>query len=405
MQVGISVEEALALIAQHTRPLPPEERRGMDLLGRTLAQDVAAPMSQPPFDRSPLDGYALVSADTAEAGEDSPVRLEVADTIYAGGWPKGPVCSGQCARIMTGAPIPEGADCVIRLEDTDQGDPVTIRQRMKRHENYCFAGEDYRRGDTLLPAGTALDAPALGLLAGAGLWETPLAVFPRPRVLLLSSGDELAGPGEVLRPGQIYDSNRPQLAARCRELGLTADDGSLPDDPRKAADALRQGAARYDCVITTGGVSVGDRDIFHQALPLAGAERIFYRVKLKPGTPMMFSLLEGKPLLSLSGNPFAAAATFELFVRPLLARLAGRTEWKPVAFTAPLAVPFAKASGGRRFIRGRYEDGAVRLPEGHSSGQLRSSVGCNCLVDIPARSPALEAGTQVRVILLGGGLL
>lgn len=404
MRIGISVEEALALIARHTRPLPPEERQGMDLLGRTLARDVTAPMSQPPFDRSPLDGYALIAADTAGAGEDSPVRLEVVDIIYAGGWPQGPIQSGQCARIMTGAPIPQGADCVIRLEDTDQGNPVTIRQRMKHHENYCFAGEDYRAGETLLSAGTALDAAALGLLAGAGLWEMPLAVYPRPRVLLLSSGDELAGPGEPLRPGQIYDSNRPQLTARCRELGLTADAGSLPDDPQRAADALKRGAAQYDCVITTGGVSVGDKDIFHQALPLAGAEQIFYRVKLKPGTPMMFSLLAGTPLLSLSGNPFAAAATFELFARPLLARLAGCQDWKPVAFTAPLAVPFPKASGGRRFIRGRYEDGTVRLPEGHSSGQLRSSVGCNCLVDVPAGSPPLEAGTPVRVILLGGGL-
>ena len=153
-------------------------------------------------------------------------------------------------------------------------------------------------------------------------------------------------------------------------------------------------------VITTGGVSVGDKDIFHQALPLAGAERLFWRVKLKPGTPLMFSLLEGRPVLSLSGNPFAAAATFELLARPLLAALAGQRDWQPLTLTAPLATPFSKASGGRRFVRGIYRDGAVTLPEGHSSGQLRSQVGCNCLVDIPAGSSPLAAGTMVKVVLL-----
>ena len=214
-----------------------------------------------------------------------------------------------------------------------------------------------------------------------------MAVYPRPRVLLAGTGDELVRPGQPLKPGQIYNSNLPQLAARCRQLGLAADTVWWPDDPRAVADGLTAGVRDFDCVITTGGVSVGDKDIFHQALPLAGAERLFWRVKLKPGTPLMFSLLEGRPVLSLSGNPFAAAATFELLARPLLAALAGQRDWQPLTLTAPLATPFSKASGGRRFVRGIYRDGAVTLPEGHSSGQLRSQVGCNCLVDIPAGSP------------------
>ena len=227
-----------------------------------------------------------------------------------------------------------------------------------------------------------------------------MAVYPRPRVLLTGTGDELVRPGQPLKPGQIYNSNLPQLAARCRQLGLAADTVWWPDDPRAVADGLTAGVRDFDCVITTGGVSVGDKDIFHQALPLAGAERLFWRVKLKPGTPLMFSLLEGRPVLSLSGNPFAAAATFELLARPLLAALAGQRDWQPLTLTAPLATPFSKASGGRRFVRGIYRDGAVTLPEGHSSGQLRSQVGCNCLVDIPAGSPPLAAGTMVKVVLL-----
>lgn len=401
MKTGISVEKALELIRAHTAPLPLKKARGEALLGRVLAEAVTAPMSQPPFDRSPLDGYALIAADTAGASEEAPVRLEVVDKVCAGGWSSVTLRPGQCVRIMTGAPIPAGADCVIRQEDTDRGEAVvSLCQSLRRHENYCFAGEDYREGEVLFPAGTVLDAAALGVLAGAGLWEAELSVHPRPRVLLIGTGDELARAGQPLRPGQIYNSNLPQLSARCRELGLAPETVQLPDDPQTVARALAIGVRDFDCVITTGGVSVGERDIFHQALPLAGAERLFWRVKLKPGTPMMFSLLAGRPVLSLSGNPFAAAATFELFARPMLAALAGAGDWAPVTLSAPLADPFPKASGGRRYVRGRYEGGAVHLPAGHSSGQLRSSVGCNCLAEIPAGSPPLEKGAMVKAILL-----
>jgi molybdopterin molybdotransferase len=401
MKTRISVEEAVDIIRAGTAPLPPERRAGFDLLGLVLAENVIAPMSQPPFDRSPLDGYALIAADTADASAETPARLQIVDTVYAGGWSGVTVRPGHCVRIMTGAPIPAGADCVVRQEDTDRGDPeVAVRVRLKHHENYCSRGEDYREGEVLIPAGFPLDAAALGLLAGAGLEGAELSVRPRPRILLAGTGDELAPPGQPLRPGQIYNSNLPQLAARCRELGYTADTVQLPDDPELTARELNRGVRDYDCIITTGGVSVGEKDIFHQALPLAGAERLFWRVLLKPGTPMMFSLLAGKPVLSLSGNPFAAAATFELFARPMLAALSGDERWEPTALSAPLADDFGKKSGVRRFVRGRYTGGAVHLPEGHSSGQLRSSLGCNCLVDIPADSPALKAGKTVRVILL-----
>ena len=401
MKTRISVEEAVDIIRANTAPLPPERRSGDACRGLVLAEDVIAPMSQPPFDRSPLDGYALIAADTDGASEETPARLQVIDTVYAGGWSEVTVRPGQCVRIMTGAPIPAGADCVVRQEDTDRGAPeVAVRVGLRDHENYCFRGEDYREGDTLIPAGYPLDAAALGLLAGAGLEGAEMPVRPRPRILLAGTGDELAPPGQPLRPGQIYNSNLPQLAARCRELGYAAAAVQLPDDPQVVARGLAVGVRDYDCVITTGGVSVGEKDIFHQALPLAGAERLFWRVMLKPGTPMMFSLLGGKPVLSLSGNPFAAAATFELFARPMLAALSGDCRWEPTTLSAPLADGFGKKSGGRRFVRGRYTGGAVHLPEGHSSGQLRSSLGCNCLVDIPAGSPALKAGDTVRVILL-----
>ena len=401
METGITLERALELIRLHTAPLSPVELAGNWLQDHVLAQDVIAPMDQPPFDRSPLDGYALRAEDSLGASPDHPVLLEVRETLCAGDWPQIPLNPGQCARIMTGAPIPPGADCVIRQEDTDRAHPrVGIFRALAPHENYCFAGEDFQNGSLLFPAGTRMDSFALGVLASAGLWETPLSAHPRPKVLLAGTGDELAQPGDTLRPGQIYNSNLPQLAARCRQLGLEAATAWWPDDPRAVAEALSESAGLFDCVITTGGVSVGDKDIFHQALPLADAQRLFWRVQLKPGTPLMFSLIQGKPVLSLSGNPFAAAATFELLGRPLLSALEGQPHWQPIRLSAPLATPFPKASGGRRFVRGVLRDGSISLPDGHSSGQLRSQVGCNCLVDIPAGSPALEAGTMVKAVLL-----
>lgn len=397
----ISLEEARALVLSHAAPLPVETVPVLEAVGRVAAADLKSDIDISPFAHSAMDGFAVRAAELAEASQEAPVELDVVAEIAAGDVFEGSIEAGQCVRIMTGAPIPAGADCVIRQEDTDRGHPcVQIYQELRHHENYCFAGEDYQKGGVLLAAGTVLDAAALGVLAGAGLWERPMAIYPRPRVLLAGTGDELVRPGQPLKPGQIYNSNLPQLAARCRQLGLAADTVWWPDDPRAVADGLTAGVRDFDCVITTGGVSVGDKDIFHQALPLAGAERLFWRVKLKPGTPLMFSLLEGRPVLSLSGNPFAAAATFELLARPLLAALAGQRDWQPLTLTAPLATPFSKASGGRRFVRGIYRDGAVTLPEGHSSGQLRSQVGCNCLVDIPAGSPPLAAGTMVKVVLL-----
>ncbi len=401
MKIGISVEEALSLICAHIKPLPAQPACGEELLGRGLAADVRAPMNQPPFDRSPLDGYALLSADTEGASGERPARLAVVDTVYAGGWSDVTLQRGQCVHIMTGAPIPQGADCVVRQEDVRLVDGmVEVSIPMYPRQNYCCAGEDWHEGQVLLLSGTRVDAAVSGVLAGAGLWNTPLPAHGVPSVLLVSTGDELARPDEELVGGRIYDANLPMLAARCRELGLTVTERRLPDDPQLVANGLLDGVEQFDCVITTGGVSVGERDIFHQALPLAGAERIFWRVALKPGTPLMFSLLGGKPILSLSGNPFAAAATFELFARPMLAALAGQDDWQPVTLSAPLANGFDKASGGRRFVRGRYESGRVTLPVQHSSGQLRSMVGCNCLVDIPAGSPPLAAGTIVEVILL-----
>lgn len=400
MVTGISLEEAEALLTTELSPLGQEVLPTGDALGRTLAADITAPMDQPPFDRSPLDGYALRSADLAGADRDHPAVLTVVDTLYAGDQAKVPVGPGQAVRIMTGAMLPPGCDCVVAQEHTDRGNPVAVYTALPPYQNYVYQGEDYKAGTILLNKGTRLDAAALGVLASAGLTEVP--VCRRPRVAVLTTGDEVVAPGATpLPPGKIYGSNLALLLARLAELGIPEPAAEqVGDDPQAVAKAMERLLKGCDLLITTGGVSVGDKDIFHQALPLLGAERVFWRVDLKPGTPAMFSRYQGKPILSLSGNPFAAFTTFELLARPLLAALAGEPHLLPHKRRGVLATPFSKPSPRRRFLRGRYEDGDVTLPEGHSSGQLASLVGCNCLVELPAGTPAAEAGQQVQVWLL-----
>ena len=396
MVTGISLEEAVSLMTAPLSPLGTELLPLLRALGRTLAADVTAPLDQPPFDRSPLDGYALRSADLPGADKTHPAVLEVVDTLYAGDETKIPVGPGQAVRIMTGAMLPSGSDCVVPQEDTDQGNPVRVFVSLKPFQNYVYQGEDYRKGSLMLKKGTRLDAAALGVLASAGLAEA--AVCRRPKVGLLTTGDEVVSPGTPLPAGKIYGSNQMLLAARLAELGFEAETAHQGDDPADVAEAMKQLLNSCDVLITTGGVSVGDKDIFHQALPLLGAEQVFWRVNLKPGTPAMYSTYGGKPILSLSGNPFAAAATFELLARPLLAVLAG--EEGPRWGEGVLDTPFPKASPKRRFIRGKYENGHITLPEGHSSGLLSSLVGCNCLAELPAGSPPTEEGMRVRVLLL-----
>lgn len=396
MITGVSLEEAVARMTSPLSPLGTESLPLGRALGRILAADASAPLDQPPFDRSPLDGYALRSPDLAGATRDHPTVLEVVDTVYAGDQARIPVKPGQAVRIMTGAMLPPGCDCVVPQEDTDRGNPVSVFASLKPFQNYVYQGEDYRKGTLLLGKGTRLDAAALGVLASAGL--TDAEVCRRPRVGLLTTGDEVVSPGTPLPAGKIYGSNQMLLAARLAELGFERETAHRGDDPSAVAETMKELLETCDVLLTTGGVSVGDKDIFHQALPLLGAERIFWRVNLKPGTPAMYSVYQGKPILSLSGNPFAAFTTFELLARPLLAALSG--EEGPRWGEGVLDTPFPKASPRRRFIRGRYENGHITLPEGHSSGMLASLVGCNCLTELPGGSPPAEAGTRVRILRL-----
>lgn len=396
----ITLEQAVELLLQHS-PKPQKEAVPLtEALGRIVAEDIRASFDNPPFDRSPLDGYALIAADTARATAAKPARLRLAGEECAGDFYAARVHPGEAVRIMTGGAMPQGTDAVIRQEDVKvAGEEVLIPYPLRHHENYCFAGEDIRRGAVLVTAGETITAARLAVLASQGVASVP--VWRRPRVAVASTGDELVMPGTPLTPGKIYNSNLFLVAGRLRELGCdVAVMGVVPDEAEPAARRLAEKSAWADLLLTTGGVSVGKKDIMHDVVTYMGAERLFRGVQMKPGYPAIGYRLKAAMGLALSGNPFAAYATFELIARPLLAKLAGRGETALPRRRAVLLDAFPKESRGRRFVRAFYEEGRVHLPEQHASGSLFSAAGCNAFVDIPPGTGKLEKGAEVDVVLL-----
>ena len=398
----ISVEQAEALVLEWTKEIQEVEQVGVeDALGRILAEDMTASFDNPPFDRSPIDGYACRSEDVAEASEEHPVRLKVVEEVCAGSYTQREVHKGEAVRIMTGAPVPEGCDCCVRQEDTDYGeDVVRIYRPEKEWGNYCFKGEDFKAGSTLIKKGSRIGFVEMGVLAGMGRGTVP--VFRLPRVAVLTTGDEVVGPGQPLAPGKIYDSNRMLLTGRLMEMGVRPFLVRWVEDrPEAMAAALTQAAEQADLILTTGAVSVGKKDIMHEALKLAGAQRIFWKIKVKPGMPTLFSVYRNVPVLSLSGNPFGVAAMVELLVRPAVQKLKRDESLRLVRVKGVMADTFSKPSRGRRLIRAYWEDGVFHLPKGlHANGVLASMVGCNCLIDLKPGDPELKTGAPAEAILL-----
>ena len=369
--------------------------------GRTLAEDIFAGQDQPPFARSPLDGYAVRSGDIAGASKERPARLSVIDEVDAGQVSGMRVEKGTAIRIMTGAPVPVGADCIVRQEDTDYGEEkVEVYREVGAYENYCFAGEDYRAGTQVLEKGTKLGAIELGTLASLG--REKVRVFRRVRAAVLTTGDELVLPGEERKPGKIYDANLYTMATRLTALGAEViRKGRTGDKPEEAAAWIREAGEKADIIVTTGGVSVGKKDIMHEVLKLLDCERIFWKIAIKPGMPTLCAQYGGKLLICLSGNPFGAAVNLELLVRPVLAKMAGRKAPELLRLSAVSGSEFPKRSGVTRYVRAFYEEGKVRIPEGsNASGILSSMCGCNCLIEIPAGTAALKKGDRVWIVLL-----
>lgn len=404
MKTKVTLEDAQEMLTSRVFPSPAETVPLLLAHQRILAQDIYAPINHPPFDRSPLDGYALRSIDTLGAETANPVHLEVIEEVCAGSCPQRELTAGTTCRIMTGAPIPKGADCVIRQEDTtESGNRVTINQQLSSGKNYCFKGEDIEKGSLLLKEGCLLNYVGIGLLASMGYREIP--VYRIPKVAVLSTGDELTDIGSALSPGKIYNSNLYTIGLRLKELGmepLLLD--SIPDDLDQLCEAVASAIKDCDVLITLGGVSVGKKDLLKDAMKAVGAEILFWRMNMKPGTPALCSMLEGKPVISLSGNPAAAAITFELLARPVLSLVSHRKDIDLQKSEAIMETPYPKESSKRRMLRGKLtlREGQEVVEPGskHSPGVLSSFSDCNCLIDIPAGTPGLEKGQKVTIFKL-----
>lgn len=399
---NIELELALQIIGESVNQISNTEKVNIEeARGRIIGQDIYAPINQPPFNRSPLDGYALKSEDTLGASKDNPIKLKVVDEVFAGGDINTILKNKQAIRIMTGAEIPEGADCVIRQESTNYDmNEVEIYSELKRYENYCFAGEDVKKGSKLISKGEKLTYIHIGLLAVMGI--TQVLVQRKPKVGIISTGDEIISVGQTLGKGKIYDSNRVAISMRLLDFGCEIVSSKIiSDEVHYVSKEIYNLIDKVDVIITTGGVSVGKKDIMHEVIKTINANRLFWRVKMKPGTPAIYSIYKNKPIISLSGNPFAAIATFEIMGKELIYKLTGDIDLKQIRVKSIMEDDFLKSSKGRRIVRGIYKNNKVYLPEGgHSPGMMSSMLGCNCLIDIKPGTKQLLKGDEVDIILI-----
>ena len=405
MPEPLSVEDHLARILDAIEPLPDFPQPLMETMGLAAAEDVISPIALPSFDNAAMDGYAVRAADVATATEEAPVHLPVVGEIGAGQATLLALSPGTAAKIMTGAPVPEGADCVVPYESTDRGvAQVRITQAAAVGAYVRPTGEDVSEGDLVVDAGTVLGPRHLGLLASVG--RSTVRSRPRPRVVVLSTGSELREPGTELGPDSIYDGNSWLLAASARRAGAIAYRvGIVPDEPRAFLDALNDQLVRADLVVTSGGVSQGDFDVVKEALTPLGTVW-FGPVAMQPGKPQGFGVVgeDRVPIFTLPGNPVSSYVSFEMFVLPALRKLMGKAPYSRPTTRARLTHGVASPAGRRQFLRGSFERGRggptvspVGGPGSHLIGGLADS---NALIVVPEDATGLPAGEMVQVLAL-----
>ncbi|WP_019986006.1 gephyrin-like molybdotransferase Glp [Streptomyces sp. Amel2xE9] len=425
-----SVDEHLQDVLTTVRPLEPIELQLLDAQGCVLVEDITVPLSLPPFDNSSMDGYAVRVADVAGASEEFPAALEVVGDVAAGAAEPPRVGPGQAARIMTGAPLPPGAETVVPVEWTDGGlgegpvssmrarsaspegatGQVRVHRPAKARAHVRDAGSDVKAGDRALNAGTVLGPPQIALLAAIG--RGTVRVRPRPRVVVMSTGSELVQPDEQLGHGQIYDSNSFALTAAARDAGAIAYRvGAVADDADTLRTTIEDQLVRADLMVTTGGVSVGAYDVVKEALAHVGDEDEagggveFRKLAMQPGKPQGFGTVgpDHIPLLALPGNPVSSYVSFELFVRPVIRTLMGLQDVHRPTARATLAAdgPLSSPKGRRQFLRGRYLDGEVTPVGGSGSHLIAALAQADALIVVPEDTESVEPGAEVEVVLLG----
>ncbi len=397
----LPVEDARARTLALTAPLPLEWVRLEEALGRALAVDVRAQRTLPPWDNSAMDGFAVRSADLSGP---PPIRLQVRETIYAGQTPREEVRSGTCARIMTGAPLPAGADAVVMRERTrlePDGSEVDILEPVGPGNFVRPRGEDAREGEVLLARGTPLGIPELGLLVSQGMLSVP--VPRRPRVAILSTGDELCR-ADAPAEGHIVDANAPALSLAVLRAGGVPSVLGIARDTLEDVSAHLAAAEGYDLVLTSAGMSVGEHDFVREALARLGVEQDFWRVAIKPGKPLAVGRKGSTVYFGLPGNPTSSLVTFELFVRPALRRMLGHPDVEPPSVGGRLAGELKKAPGLAHYIRvtATWEDGELwaRPLSTQTSGVLRSAASATHLLHFPLSASRLTNGDKVELLPL-----
>jgi molybdopterin molybdotransferase len=400
-----TVDEHVERIVESIAPLPPYDQPLLEAVGLPICESVTAPMDLPSFDNSAMDGYAVYFDDVATASEDHPVHLPVVGEMAAGQTKLFALSPGTAARIMTGAPVPQGADSVVPVEWTDGGIAnVRITRAPSRGQHVRYAGEDVRRGDVLLEDGRVLGPREIGLLASVG--RSTVQARPRPRVVILSTGSELREPGTGLDHDSIYDANSYMLAAAARAAGAIAYRvGIVSDDPSEFTDALSDQLVRADIVVTSGGVSKGAYDVVKEVLAELGTVS-FGEVAMQPGKPQGFGFIgeDSTPIITLPGNPVSSYVSFEVFVVPALRRMMGRLPYRRPMVRALLTQGLRSIPGRRQFARARFEvdgKGAHVTPVGgHGSHLMGDLADANALVVLPEDLTDAQAGEQVQVLVL-----
>lgn len=374
-----------------------------DCLRYVLAEGITSPADVPPFDNSAMDGFALRSQDTAGAKTERPVRLRVKATVRAGDRFSLRIQEGECAKIMTGAPIPEGADSVVMIEEVDMEDrSVLIKAPVWKGDHIRPRGEDIRKSEPVLEADTQLRPQEIGVLASLGIGR--VVVTRRPVVALGTTGDELVGIDEPLPPGKIRDSNRYSLHGLILETGSTPFElGIIPDNRDNMERTFRSALKKSDMLVTTGGVSMGQYDLVKDVLSAIGKVE-FWRVNMKPGKPLTFGTFDGKPIFGLPGNPVSSFISFELFARPALMKMMGHQNPFRERLKATAACPMDKQRGRAEFKRGRWRreknELLVDLTGPQGSGILTSLVKANCLICLREDRGPILAGEEVSIIPL-----
>lgn len=400
MRSFISLEEALEILNEKVNNLDVEEVTLFNGLNKVLAKNVYSKINNPPFNKSAMDGYALISEDAFINN-----KLKVIDKVYAGGTSEKLVTKNTAIKIMTGAPIPEGANAVIKQEDVIVEDNnIIIRNEVCENQNICFVGEDISTGDLLVKANKRLDYSDIGIIASSGI--SKIKVYRKPKIAFFSTGDEVIELDDNLEYGKIYNSNKFSIISRILELGYEVNKVQhIKDDYEEIGRIIKEASKDVDLIITTGGVSVGEKDLLKEAIKSISGEILFWKITIKPGSAVLCSKVNNCIIISLSGNPTAALTTFELLVKTSLNKLSGENNVKVIREKAILAEGTIKKDFKHRFLRGyfeivNYKQQVYITQKKSGNGILSSAKNSNCIIEVIPNNGEIHTGDLVDIIKL-----